>query len=128
MRPLGKVFDGSTSLFDTQRFLYTSIGHAIWLTQFTPVRHDHLHFIQALLQAFCSLGICCTFTGLYPAYIAGVLDKYCLEDDCCICHLYVAKSTSAILGTLLKKAAKFTIGSFDFQFSSREAFEHYADY
>ena len=123
MRPLGMVFDGSTSLFETQRVLCTSIGHVIWLGQFAPVRHDHLHFVQALLQAFCSLGICCALTDLYPAYIAGVLDKYCLDDDFCICHLYIAKSTSTILGPLLKKAAKFTIGSFDLQFSSRGAFE-----
>jgi len=81
MRPLGKVFDGSISLFDTQRVLCSSIGHAIWLTQFTPFRYDHLDFTQALLQTFCSLAIFCAFTGLYPAYIAGVLDKYCLEDD-----------------------------------------------
>jgi len=47
MRPLGKVFDALTSLFDTQRVLCSSIGHAIWLTQFTPVRHD-LDFTQAL--------------------------------------------------------------------------------
>jgi len=78
--------------------------------------------------AFCSLGICCAFTGLCPAYTASLLDKYCLEDDSCVCHLYVTKGTSTILGPLLKKAAKFTIGSFHFQFSSREAFEHYADY
>jgi hypothetical protein len=32
------------------------------------------------------------------------------------------------LGPLLTEAAKFTIGSFDFQFRYREAFEHYADY
>ena len=83
MRPLGMVFDGSTSLFETQRVLCNFIGHAIWLGQFTPVRPDHLHFVQALLQAFCSLGICCAFTGLYTAYISGILDKYCLEDDFC---------------------------------------------
>jgi hypothetical protein len=128
MRPLGMVFDGSTSLFETQRVLCTSIGQAIWLAQFTPVHHDHLHFVQALFQAFCSLGICCVFTGLYPAYIAGVLDKSCLEDDFCICHLCIAKSTSTILGTLREKAAKFTIGSFNFQFRSRGAFERYADF
>jgi len=122
------VFDGSTSLFDTQRDFSTSIRHAIWLTQFTHERHDHLHFVRALLQAFCSLGICCPFSGLYPAYIAGVLEKYCLEDDFCICLLYVAKCTAAILEPLLKKAAKFTIGSFDFQFRSREVFDSYADY
>jgi len=122
------VFDGSTSLFETQRVLCTSIRHAIWLTQFTPVRHDHLHFVHSLLQACCLLGICCAFTGLYPAYIAGVLDKNCLEDDFCISHLYNNKNTSAILQPLLKKASKFTIGFFDFQFRSREAFEHYVDY
>jgi len=103
MRPLGMVFDGSTSLFETQIVLCTSIGQAIWLTKFTPVRYDHLHFVQALLQAFCSLDICCAFTCQYLAYIAGVLDKYCLEDDFCFCHIYVAKSTSTIFEPLLKK-------------------------
>jgi len=78
MRPLGMVFDESTSLFETKRVLCNFIGHDIWLGQFTQVRHDHLHFVQALLQGFCSLDICCAFTGLYPAYIAGILDKYCL--------------------------------------------------
>jgi hypothetical protein len=121
MRLLGMVFDGSTSLFETQRVLRNFIGHAIWLEQFTPVRQDYLHFVLALLLAFCSLGICCAFTGLYPAYIAGVLDKYCMEDDFCMCHLYISKSTSAILGPLLQKAIEFTIGSFNFQFRSRGA-------
>ena len=122
MNTLGIVFDWLTSLLVAQRVLCTSIGQAIWLVQFTPVRHDHLHFVQALLQAFCSLGICCAFTGLYSAYIAGVLDKFCWENGFCICHLYISKSTNAILVSNLKKATKFTICSFNFQFRSRGAF------
>ena len=93
MRPLGTVFDGSISLFESQRFLCNFIRHDIWLGQFTRVRHDHLHFVLAVLTAFRSLGICCAFTGLYPVYISGILDKYCLEDDFCICHLHIAKSS-----------------------------------
>ena len=38
------------------------------------------------------------------------------------------KNISTILGPLLQKAAKFTIGSFNFQFRSRGAFETYADF
>jgi hypothetical protein len=52
MRPLGKVFDGSSSLFETQRVLYNFIGHAIWLGQFTPVRRDHLHFFRHYFRCF----------------------------------------------------------------------------
>ena len=110
MRPVGKVFDGSTSLFDTQRVLCNSIGHAIWLPHFARVRHDHLHFVQALLQEFCWLGICSALTGLYLSYIAGMLDRHCMGDDFFICHLYIAKSTSTILGPLLQKPTEFTIG------------------
>ena len=57
--PLGKVFDGSTSLFETQRVFYSSIRHAIWLSQLTPVHHikhnrmfepisKYVHFVSFL--------------------------------------------------------------------------------
>ena len=128
MRPLGKVFDGSTSLFETQRVLCNSIGHAISLEQFTPVSHDHLHFVQALLQTFWSICVCCALTGLYPAYIVGMLDRHCMEYDFCVCHLYIAKNTSTILGPLIQKATEFTIGSFEFRFISHGTFERYADF
>ena len=72
MKTLGTVFDGSTSLFHTQRVLYNSIGHVILLVQFKPVSHDHLLFVQALLQEFCSLGIRCALTGLHTPFIAGM--------------------------------------------------------
>jgi len=126
MRPLGKVFDGSTSL--KSNVSYTTIRHAIWLGQFTPVRHDHLLFVQALLQAFCSLGICCALTGLYPAYIAGMFDRHTMEEEFCVCHLYIAKSTSAILGSLLRKAHEFTIRAFDFRFKPNQDYKHFHDY
>ena len=128
MRPLGMVFDGSNSLFETERVICNSIGQGIWLGQFAPVRRDHLHLVQAILQAICSIDISCAFTGLYPAYIARMLDRHCMEDDVCIYHLYIAKSTSTILRPLLQKVTEFTIGSFDFRFRSRWAFERYADF
>jgi len=53
--------------------------------------------------------------------------KYCMEYKFCMCHLYIAKSTSTILGSLLQKATIFTIGSFNFQFRSHGAFERDAD-
>ena len=124
---LGMVFDGSTSLFENQRVLCNFIGHAIWLGQFTPLRHDHLHFVQALLQAFCSLGICCAFTVLYPAYNAAILDKYCWEDDFCMSLIHCQKHFR-LLGAPPQKVTKFTMGSFNFQFRSRGAFERYADF
>ena len=123
-----KDFDGSTILFRTQRALYNSIGHAIWLGQFTYVRHDYPLFVQALLQAFCSLGICCAITGQYPAYIAGMLSRHTMEEEFCVCHLYFAKSTSANWGPFLRKAHEFKIGSFDFRFKQYRDYEHFPDY
>ena len=123
-----QCFDGSTRLFVTQRALCNTIGHAMWLVQFTPVRYDHLLFVQALLQAFCSLGMCYALTKLYPAYIVGMLGRHSMEEEFCLCHLYFAKSTSAILGPLLRKAREFTIGSFDFRFKPNGVYDHFPDY
>jgi len=94
MRPLGTVFDGSTSLIETQRVLCTTCNLAD--TVRTGSSRPSTFYPGT---AFCSLGICC-------AYIAGMLDKYCLEDDSCNCHLYVVKSTSTIFGPLLKQNRK----------------------
>jgi hypothetical protein len=44
MRTHGKVSGGSSSLFETQGVLRSSIGHAIWFGQFTPVGQDHMIF------------------------------------------------------------------------------------
>jgi len=42
MRPNGKLFDGSNSLFETQQLLLEGnvAGNALWLTHFTPMRLD----------------------------------------------------------------------------------------
>jgi len=76
MRHLGIPFDGSDILFPNQQTLVTDVGHAVWLPHFTPTRLERLQFVYRLLQTFCELDICCTITGTYPAYIAGVLTSY----------------------------------------------------
>jgi len=73
MRPRGRLFDGSDSLFTTQQDLVKRAVHAMWLTEFTPARLD---FVNRLLQTFCELDICCALANAYPAYIAGVLSVY----------------------------------------------------
>jgi len=80
MRPHGKVFYGSNSMFDTQGIFRTYIGRTIWFSQFTSVKQDHLVFVQALLHTLCSLGICCALTGTYPAYIAGMVGSHYIEE------------------------------------------------
>jgi len=52
MRPKGKVFDGSDSLYATQRGLVKNniAGHVLWLTHFTPARLDHLGYVNRLLK------------------------------------------------------------------------------
>ena len=76
MRLRGKHFDGSDSLFRTQLDLAKRAGHAVWLTEFTPARLDHLCFVNRLLHTFCEVDICCALVNAYPPYIAGFLSVY----------------------------------------------------
>ena len=82
MKPHGIPFDGSDSLFQTQQSQVSEMGHAVWLQQFNPARLDHLPFVHRSLQTFFELDICCTITGTYPAYIAGVLASYYNSTPC----------------------------------------------
>jgi len=127
MRPQGKVFDGSSSLFESQRLLKNTIGNAICLTQFTPANLDHLIFVRLLLETFCTLGICCALAGLYPAYIAGMLSSF-YKERFCICHLYVAKYSSAILDPLFRKTRTFKIEPFGFRLIYEREYENFQDY
>jgi len=111
MKPDGIPFDGSDSLFQTQQFLVTEMGHAVWLQQFTPARLDYLSFVRRLLQTFCELDICCTIKGTYPAYIAGVLASFCNIAPC-IGGLHIARTSSSILDNFYRKAETFVIEFF----------------
>ena len=73
----------------------------MWLSQFTPVCHNHLLFVQALLRTLCFVGLFSILTGVYAAYIAGMLASYWIEEWFHICHLYIAKRKFSILGPLL---------------------------
>ena len=76
MRLRGRIFDGSDSMFTTQQELVKRACHAVWLTEFTPARIDHVGFVNRLLHTFCELDICCSLVNAYPAYIAGALSVY----------------------------------------------------
>jgi len=71
-----RIFDGSDSMFTTQQELVKRAVHAVWLTEFTPARIDHLGFVNRLLHTFCELYICCALVNAYAAYIAGALSVY----------------------------------------------------
>ena len=97
MKPQGREFDGSSSLFETHQLLKTIAGYGIWLTKFKPINHEHRNFIELLLQTLCTLGICCAISGIYTAYIAGVFSSYFAVTLC------IAKGNSTILNPLLRK-------------------------
>ena len=126
MRPLGIPFDGSDSLFQTQQSLVDVAGHALWLPYFTPMRSDHLHFVNRLLKTFCELDICCTLTGNYPAYIAGALTSY-YRTKPVIGTLYIARTTSILLDNIYRKAYTFKIGDFQFRLTDWEEYEKFLD-
>ena len=41
MKPQGKEFEGSSSLFETHQNLNPFAGNSIWLTQFQPKKQEH---------------------------------------------------------------------------------------
>ena len=127
MRLLGIPFDGSDSLFRTQQSLVNVVGHALWLPHYTPTRLDHLQFVHHLLQTFCELDICCTITGTYPAFIAGVLTSY-YRTSPVIGRLNIARTPSPILDNICRKADTFAIGPFQFYLTYWEEYEAFPDY
>ena len=97
IRRRGRCCDGSDSLFRTQLDLKKCAGHAVWLTEFTPTRLDHLGFVNRLKQTFCELDICCAIVNAYPTYIACALGAYSTGGT-----LYIARVDSPILENIYK--------------------------
>ena len=62
------------------------------------------------------------------AYIAGMLDSHYIQERFHIFHLYIEKSTSAMLGPLLQKAHEFKIWYFDFRFIYDRDYAKFPDY
>jgi len=52
MKPQGKEFDGSSSLFETHQNLQPYAGNSIWLTQFQPKKQEHLNFLRLVQGKF----------------------------------------------------------------------------
>jgi len=75
---------------------------------------EHLLFVHRLLQTFCELGICCTITGTYPAYIAVVLTSY-YNIALSIGGIHKARTSSSILDNFYRKADTFVIEPFQFR-------------
>jgi hypothetical protein len=72
----GKEFNGSDSIFKTNRLLQSIIGMGIWLTDFIPKSYDHGNFIELLLSKLCMIGLCCIISGIFPAFTAEMIDSY----------------------------------------------------
>jgi len=130
MRLRGKLFDWSNSLFRTQQELVKRAGHAVWLTEFTPVRLEHLGFVNRLMQTFCELDICCALVNAYPAYIAGFFSVYSTGVGKLnkISLLYIARVDSPILDNIYTKVPSFQIGTFTFNLTESERYVEIPDY
>jgi len=102
-------------------------GNALWLTHFTPVRLDHLRFVNRLLETFCALDTFCAITGTYPAYIAGVLNS-CYRTRPAVGELHVARTDSTILDSIYRKVHSFEIGPFEFRLTEWLEYENFPDY
>jgi len=128
MRPHGKVFDGSNSLFGTQQFLWRGkvASNALCLPHFTPVMSDHLRCVAQLLKTFCFLNICCTCVGTYPSYIAGVLGTY-FVDTLRISQLCIDRTDSTILDKFYTKFPTFEFRPFQFRMSEAEEYASFPD-
>jgi len=105
-----------------------SVGHALWLTHFTPARRDHLGFVNLLLKVFCSLDICCALVGTYSAYISGVLISH-YSDHLRLIQLCINRTDSPILENIYRKFPNFSIGTYKFHLTAEdEEFASYPDY
>ena len=127
MRPRGKCFNGSDSMLTTQKDLVKLAGNAVWFTEFTPVRLDHLDFVKRLLHTFCELDICCAIVNAYPAYIAGAV-SVCSVGDFTLSVLYIAKVNSPLLVHFYLNDPYFQAGPFSFALHDSEAHDANPDY
>ena len=121
MRLRGGRFNGSDSMLKTQKDLETVVGSAVWFTEFTPVRTDHLGFVRRLLLTFCELDICCSIVNSYPAYIAGAVGV-CSVGELALGVFYFAKVDSPFLDHVFLNDPYFEVGPFSF--ALRESMEH----
>ena len=101
--------------------------HALWLTNSTPARPDHLGSVNRLLKTFCELDICCALVGTYPAYIAGVLSSHYV-DSLRLSQLCIARTDSPILDNIYRKCPNFQIEPFRFSITADKEFANYRDY
>ena len=127
MRPRGRCFDGSDSMFRTQQDMMKRAGHAVWLNEFTPTKIDHLGFVNRLLHTFCELDICCALVNAYPSYIAGVISVFSTAGPR-LSLLYLARVDSPLLDSIYNKVPFFQIGPFSFILTDNERFENFHDY
>jgi len=108
-------------MLKTQKDLEKLAGNAVWFSEFTPVRIDHLDFVKRLLLTFCELDICCTIINSYPAYIAGAV-SVCSVGELALGVFYFAKFNSPLLDHFYLSDPYFHVGAFSF--ALRESVEH----
>jgi len=127
MRPRGKCFDGSDSMFRTQQDMVKRAGHAVWLNEFTPAVLEYLAFVNRLMQTLCELDICCVLVNAYPAYIAGVLSVFS-TGGIRLSLLYIARTDSPIVDNIYKNVPSFQVGPFTFALSASQDKDINPDY
>ena len=127
MRLRVKLFDGTDSLFRTQQDLVKRAGHAVWLTEFTSARLEHLGFVNRLLQTFCELDICCVLVNAYRAYIAGVLGVYSTAVGK-LSLLYISRVDSPILDNIYNNVHSFQIVPSAFTLTESQRYVDRPDY
>jgi len=127
MRPRGRCFDGSDSVFQTQQDLVRRASHAVWFTEFTHARLDYLALVNSLIQTFCELDICCALVNAYTAYIAGVLSVFSAR-GIRLSLLYIARTDSLIIDNIYNNVPSFQVVPSTFALSDSEWNEINPDY
>ena len=127
MRPGGRIFDGSDSMYRTQQAVVKRAGHAVWLNEFSPARLEHLGFVNRLMQTLCELDICCAIVNAYPAFIAGVTSVYSLGGNV-ISLLNIARTECPTLDNFNGKVPSFQVGPFTFSLTVLDQYANYSEY
>ena len=115
MRPQGKAFDSSCSMWDALVTLEEVAGSAWWIHEYQPVDYAERYLVEYLLCVLCEHDLCCAVGGPFGCYAAGVIGRSHLVP------LFVAACDNVFLLDLFqtRSTPTFYIGPFTFTLVQR---------
>ena len=110
----GHWFDGSASLLESHRRMETVAGSATWVPTYVPRLFREGAAIYLLLRALHRHRLCCSLTGTFTIFTAGLLHSYASAS------IFVALTSAPLLDVIFQRHChpprEFFIQGFKFVF------------